>query len=156
MKILTADEMRAVDRVTSEHYGIASYRLMENAGNAVARFVLREFPDLRRITVLCGKGNNGGDGFIALVLSRKLAVPSRFFCWVTRKTLKVMPNLLSTRWLYLQYSYLKNQLSMQATFKICLKILICFLTLLFGTGFKPPLHGVAAILCDRIMRKSNL
>ena len=70
MKILTADEMRTVDRVTTERFGVATLVLMENAGAAVARFVLREFPDRRQICVLCGKGNNGGDGF---VVAAKLA-----------------------------------------------------------------------------------
>ena len=65
MKIVTAEEMRAIDRVTTEHYGVPSLRLMENAGRAVADFVLREFPDAERIAVVCGKGNNGGDGFVA-------------------------------------------------------------------------------------------
>src|SRR5581483_5114303 len=65
MKILTADEMRAVDRLTTEHYRISSLDLMRNAGAAVARFILREFPRHRNIGVLCGKGNNGGDGFVA-------------------------------------------------------------------------------------------
>src|SRR5271168_1217237 len=70
MKILTAAEMRETDRVTVEQFGIPSLTLMENAGSAVARFVLREFPEHRKIAVLCGKGNNGGDGFVA---ARKLA-----------------------------------------------------------------------------------
>jgi len=65
MKILTADEMRSTDRVTTEHYNVPSLELMEHAGRAVARFVLREFPEALRITALCGKGNNGGDGFVA-------------------------------------------------------------------------------------------
>jgi NAD(P)H-hydrate epimerase len=65
MKILTADEMRRTDRVTTERFGISSLELMEHAGRAVARFVLRELPQRRRIVVLCGKGNNGGDGLVA-------------------------------------------------------------------------------------------
>jgi NAD(P)H-hydrate epimerase len=65
MKIVTADEMRAIDRATSERYGVSSLTLMENAGRAVADFMLREFPDAERIAVICGKGNNGGDGFVA-------------------------------------------------------------------------------------------
>jgi ADP-dependent NAD(P)H-hydrate dehydratase / NAD(P)H-hydrate epimerase len=65
MKILTAEEMRRADQVTSERFGVASVELMEHAGHAVARFVLRELPQCRRIAVLCGKGNNGGDGFVA-------------------------------------------------------------------------------------------
>jgi NAD(P)H-hydrate epimerase len=65
MKILTADEMRIADRVTTDRFGISSLELMEHAGHAVARFVLRELPQCRRIAVLCGKGNNGGDGLVA-------------------------------------------------------------------------------------------
>src|SRR5271163_1889796 len=70
MKVLTANEMRETDRLTVEQFGVPSLTLMENAGSAVARFVLREFPEHSKITVLCGKGNNGGDGFVA---ARKLA-----------------------------------------------------------------------------------
>ena len=65
MKILTANEMAIADRVTTDRFGISSLELMEHAGRAVARFVLRELPQRRRIVVLCGKGNNGGDGLVA-------------------------------------------------------------------------------------------
>jgi ADP-dependent NAD(P)H-hydrate dehydratase / NAD(P)H-hydrate epimerase len=67
MKALTAAEMREVDRLTTERYGIPSLQLMEAAGKKVADAVLREFsPGLpQSVTVLCGKGNNGGDGFVA-------------------------------------------------------------------------------------------
>ena len=53
MKILTAAEMQAADRLTSERFGVPSLSLMENAGAAVARFILRELPGRRRITVFC-------------------------------------------------------------------------------------------------------
>jgi ADP-dependent NAD(P)H-hydrate dehydratase / NAD(P)H-hydrate epimerase len=67
MKALTAAEMREVDRLTTERYGIPSLQLMEAAGKHVANAVLCEFaPQLpRQVTVLCGKGNNGGDGLVA-------------------------------------------------------------------------------------------
>src|ERR1700694_3224826 len=67
MKALTAAEMREVDRLTTERYGIPSLQLMEAAGKNVANAVLREFsPGLpQRVTILCGKGNNGGDGLVA-------------------------------------------------------------------------------------------
>lgn len=67
MKILTAAEMREVDRLTTERYGVPSRTLMENAGKSVAGFIASRFPDFkhRPIIVLCGKGNNGGDGFVA-------------------------------------------------------------------------------------------
>lgn len=67
MKALTAAEMREVDRLTTERFGIPSLQLMENAGKHVADAVLRHFsPALpQRVTILCGKGNNGGDGVVA-------------------------------------------------------------------------------------------
>jgi NAD(P)H-hydrate epimerase len=65
MKVVSAAEMREIDRVTSQRFGVASLTLMENAGTAVADFVITQFPDVKRIAVICGKGNNGGDGFVA-------------------------------------------------------------------------------------------
>ena len=69
MKIVTAAEMREIDRVTSERFGVPSLTLMENAGSAVAEFALSTYPAARCFGVICGKGNNGGDGF---VVARKL------------------------------------------------------------------------------------
>src|SRR6266705_981533 len=74
MKIVTAAEMREIDRITTERFGVPSLTLMENAGRAVADFVLSEYPAARRISVICGKGNNGGDGF---VVARKLREANR-------------------------------------------------------------------------------
>ena len=70
MKILTAAQMREVDRRTSE-LGIPSIVLMENAGHRVVEFLERQYAPLsdQRIVILCGKGNNGGDG---MVVARQL------------------------------------------------------------------------------------
>jgi NAD(P)H-hydrate epimerase len=69
MKIVTSAEMRAIDRATTEQHGVSSLKLMENAGGAVADFILKNFSHAERILVICGRGNNGGDGFVA---ARKL------------------------------------------------------------------------------------
>ena len=72
MEIVTGEQMRRIDRRAIDGLGIPSLRLMEAAGQGVARALARDFPDIRdrRVTLLCGKGNNGGDG---LVVARHLA-----------------------------------------------------------------------------------
>jgi ADP-dependent NAD(P)H-hydrate dehydratase / NAD(P)H-hydrate epimerase len=69
MKIVSASEMREIDRVTSSRFGVPSSTLMGNAGEAVAVFVISRHPTVHSVGVICGKGNNGGDGFVA---ARKL------------------------------------------------------------------------------------
>lgn len=64
-KVLTAAQMREVDRLTTERYGIPSVILMENAAHAVARVITEKLGGSVRgksILILCGPGNNGGDG----------------------------------------------------------------------------------------------
>ncbi len=65
MKILTAAEMREVDRLTIER-GIPGLILMENAGSRAVDFLCETFAPLgqHRVTIVCGKGNNAGDGFV--------------------------------------------------------------------------------------------
>jgi ADP-dependent NAD(P)H-hydrate dehydratase / NAD(P)H-hydrate epimerase len=69
MKALTAAEMQEVDRLTTERFGVPSEKLMEAAGKSVADVFLEQYGHKMadspgRVAVLCGKGNNGGDGFI--------------------------------------------------------------------------------------------
>jgi hydroxyethylthiazole kinase-like uncharacterized protein yjeF len=63
MKIVTADEMRDIDRKTIEEYGVPGVVLMERAGLAVASRI-KEIFGRKRVLVVCGSGNNGGDGFV--------------------------------------------------------------------------------------------
>ena len=64
-KVLTAAEMREVDRLTTEKYGIPSIILMENAAHAVVRVITEKLGGSikgKSFLVICGRGNNGGDG----------------------------------------------------------------------------------------------
>ena len=63
MDALTAKEARRLDGKLKEEYGITTLVLMENAGSAVCREALKA--GKKKIAVVCGKGNNGGDGFVA-------------------------------------------------------------------------------------------
>ncbi|OGL50605.1 MAG: hypothetical protein A3H37_02035 [Candidatus Schekmanbacteria bacterium RIFCSPLOWO2_02_FULL_38_14] len=66
MKIVTAQEMREIDRKAIEGWGIPGVILMENAGLSVLSCIEEYFGDLRglRVTIVAGKGNNGGDGCV--------------------------------------------------------------------------------------------
>ncbi len=58
--------MQAIDRSAIEDFGIPGLVLMENAGLAAASLIHESVPDLieKKILIVCGKGNNGGDGFV--------------------------------------------------------------------------------------------
>jgi NAD(P)H-hydrate epimerase len=72
MRVLNTEQMREADRRTIHELGIPARTLMERAGQQVAAVVMREFAPVRgkAIAVICGRGNNGGDGF---VVARALA-----------------------------------------------------------------------------------
>jgi NAD(P)H-hydrate epimerase len=60
---LNRHEARQVDRIAIDQYGISGLVLMENAGRDSARWILSHFPP-GNVCILCGKGNNGGDGYV--------------------------------------------------------------------------------------------
>jgi hydroxyethylthiazole kinase-like uncharacterized protein yjeF len=143
MKIVTTAEMRAIDRATTETFGIPSLTLMENAGTAVADYVLTHHPAARRIVVLCGKGNNGGDGFVAARRLHQngksievilLADPAEL-----HGDAAIMFGKLSAAAIAVHSSdELKSdrvRLSLPASL---------YLDAILGTGFKPPVSGLYA------------
>jgi len=64
LEYITPEEMAALERGASEH-GLSVKDLMENAGRGVAEFVLSRYGQAKRVCVVCGGGNNGGDGLVA-------------------------------------------------------------------------------------------
>src|ERR1700733_2209197 len=143
MKILTADDMRMTDRVTTDRFGISSLELMEHAGRATARFILRELPQCRRIVVLCGKGNNGGDGLVAarylaeagcavsvIILGDPTAAHGEVKVMLER--LPVVPIVIGG----------ESDLYRDGC-KLLLERAQLFVDAVLGTGFRPPMRGLA-------------
>jgi len=87
MKILTAAQMQDVDRATTERYGVPSLALMENAGRSVVEFLQERFSPLeeQEIVILCGRGNNGGDGMVVARMLRELGLEPRVLLLASRK-----------------------------------------------------------------------
>jgi len=144
MHVLTAAEMQACDRLTSELFGVSSLELMRTAAAAVAEFARERFPEARRVTVLCGRGNNGGDGMMTarLLTEAGLEVTTVLLCapedlrgdaaqaWKELSHCKCGPVHLirEARELAHSNSALQADLLVDAV---------------VGTGFKPPLRGLA-------------
>jgi hydroxyethylthiazole kinase-like uncharacterized protein yjeF len=100
MRILTAAQMREADRLTTERHGIPGLQLMENAGSGVVAFLQKEFPGLskKRILILCGKGNNGGDGFVVARLLKQLGAPPKVLLFAAPEEIRGDALLNLERW----------------------------------------------------------
>src|SRR4030095_2071428 len=84
--VFTAAEMRALDARAIASLGIPGPRLMEAAGTGAARLITRRFGPVRRgdVVILCGKGNNGGDGFVVARRLRAAGARVRVFLFGRR------------------------------------------------------------------------
>jgi ADP-dependent NAD(P)H-hydrate dehydratase / NAD(P)H-hydrate epimerase len=68
--IYSAAQVRALDRRAIEQFGVAGYELMTRAGHAALNALRTAWPQARSVAVLCGPGNNGGDGYVLARLAR--------------------------------------------------------------------------------------
>lgn len=144
MQILSAAEMQACDRATTERFGVPSIELMRAASTAVAAFARAQFPRARRVTVLCGHGNNGGDGMMA---ARRLASAGLEVTTVLLGAPESLKGDAAEAWLELTSpahgiihviraaeELNRYQLALEADLIV---------DAVLGTGFKPPLKGLA-------------
>ena len=69
--LYTAEQVRHLDQVAIESFGIDGFDLMKRAGKAAFRVARRHWPDARSMVVLCGGGNNGGDGYVVAGLAKQ-------------------------------------------------------------------------------------
>ncbi len=90
MKIATAETMRNLDRKAIEEFGIPGMVLMENAARGTVGALLRHFPDLasKRVGILAGRGNNGGDGFAVARYLLNRGVSCTTYVFAAREELK--------------------------------------------------------------------
>ncbi len=154
MKITTAEEMRAIDRATTEKFGVPSLTLMENAGGAIARFILQNYPDANRVTVVCGKGNNGGDG---LVIARNLHRAGRVvevLLLASRTELKGDALTMFER-LPLRPIEARNSAELAAAASSCIAKCDLLVDAILGTGFRPPVTGLYADAIGEINRSGR-
>ncbi|HEY7217009.1 MAG TPA: NAD(P)H-hydrate dehydratase [Candidatus Binatia bacterium] len=91
MLIVTAEQMREMDRLTIHKYGVPSLMLMERAGEAIAQAILKGFPRHAKkgVLIVAGKGNNGGDGLVVARLLKKKSIPCEVVLLARKEELSV-------------------------------------------------------------------
>ncbi|PYT46656.1 MAG: bifunctional ADP-dependent NAD(P)H-hydrate dehydratase/NAD(P)H-hydrate epimerase [Acidobacteria bacterium] len=162
MKALTAGEMREVDRLTTERYGVPSLQLMEEAGKHIANVArLKLYGNTnKRAAFLCGKGNNGGDGFVAarFLKEDKLGVDFEpiVFLFGSSNELRGDAAENLSRWLKCsgKITEVRDSASLEAAWpKIASAHTI--VDALLGTGLRGPAAGVIAEAITRLNKFSR-
>jgi hydroxyethylthiazole kinase-like uncharacterized protein yjeF len=149
MKIVTAVEMREIDRITIERFGVPSLTLMENAGSAVADFVSKRYRVAETIGVVCGKGNNGGDGFVA---ARRLHVAGLEVQVLLLADPAELKGDAAANFAKLPVSAIVARSSEELAVPASQSVFNCDLLLdaILGTGLRPPVSGLYADAIARI------
>lgn len=146
MRVVRREEMRAIDKRATEGFGIPSLILMENAGRGVAE-TIEEYFEPEGLSVLCvsGKGNNGGDGF---VVARHLANSgAEVEVLLLGKIDKLKGNALTNAAIAKDMGLLIDEVESEdalADWQEGMDDYDVIVDAVLGTGFKRPLHGLAA------------
>ncbi|HUB31131.1 MAG TPA: NAD(P)H-hydrate dehydratase [Terracidiphilus sp.] len=144
MKVLSAAEMQACDRVTTERFGVPSLKLMRAASAAISAFAREQFPQAQRVTVLCGRGNNGGDG---MMTARMLATAGLKVTTVLLGSPDGLAGDAAAAWRELAspahgLMHVVREAHELAQFNTALQTDL-IVDAVVGTGFHPPLKGLA-------------
>ena len=154
MKVLTAAEMGAVDRRTAEG-GVSLGELMEGAGEAVVAFVARQYPGAARVLVLCGKGNNGGDGFVVARLLAGEGVGVRVLLVGRRGEVKGVAAEALGRLEEATSAEIVEEMPEGVSAEEMAEVLgeaELLVDAVFGTGFKGPMRGGAVVLREALLQ----
>ncbi len=139
IELLTPSEMGRADRLALSH-GVASLALMEAAGQAVADAARRLVPPGSRVAVLCGPGNNGGDGFVAARYLKRASYDVRLFLLGDKSALKGDAAEMARRF--------------DGPFRpfdpFQLDSLHLVIDAMFGAGLSRPIDGVAAEVIEAV------
>src|SRR5918996_3396908 len=145
MRVLNSNQMREADRRTIEEIGIPAIVLMENAGRQVVAAMEASFEDLaeRHVAVLCGRGNNGGDGFVVARTLHQRDIEVSVFVIGSIAEIKgeARQNLEILGRLGLSAVEINDEQAWELHFS---EISSCGLIVdaLFGTGLRTPLQGM--------------
>lgn len=150
MKLVTADLMQRIDREAIDKIGIPSLELMENAGRGIAEFILEEIDDYAipcRTAVFCGKGNNGGDGFVIARYLHQAKHPVTIYFIGPPDKLSADAQANYKRAKEAGIELIEISIVDQVREEIDAPVII---DAIFGTGFSGAPRGLAAEMIERI------
>jgi ADP-dependent NAD(P)H-hydrate dehydratase / NAD(P)H-hydrate epimerase len=142
LELLTAEEMSRAERLTIEG-GTPSLTLMENAGRGVAEEIVRRFPRGSKILVLCGPGNNGGDGFVAARTLRERGYQVRLALHGSKDALKPDAKEMARRWD-------EGIEPMSAKLINGAEVIV---DAIWGSGLNQPVNGVVAEIIEAVGKR---
>jgi hydroxyethylthiazole kinase-like uncharacterized protein yjeF len=153
MYLVSAQEMRELDRLTIERYGTPSHVLMERAGSGATEALLTTFPHVQTVSVLvvAGKGNNGGDGFVIARLLKKKGVTCEVV--LAAKKAEVKGDALRNLTAFVRLRGRVTEVTEPSQLDLVQeKLSRCGLVVdaLLGTGLNAPVQGLMAALIDLI------
>ena len=157
MKVVTAEEMKQLDKLATEEYGVAGLLLMDQASKAVAEAVMEILPEgNQKVVIFCGKGNNGGDGFGAARWLESFGVKTRVY--LAGASLEEIAGDAAVELAMLQRAGVKIEVLTDDD-DFLLAELACakagvIVDALLGTGFKGELRDVYARSC-RLINESE-
>ena len=155
MKLAINSEMKRLDEMAIEDYEIHSAVLMENAGVCVAREIL-EMDDVKNVTLICGTGNNGGDGFVIARHLHNREISVKIFVIGNMKDLggDALNNLNILRKMELSIENIK-ELNNVVRLEKAIKASDLTVDAVFGTGFDRPLETLHVNVFDLVNENSD-
>ncbi len=143
MRLAGNEQMRELDRVAIEKYGVPGVVLMENAGRAVVGEILKSVPQPSSIIILCGTGNNGGDGFVVARHLMNRNIPFRIFIVGSPKEITgdALINLEILKKLHVTVDNI-NDINGLTKLEKLLPLQDVVVDALFGTGLQREVEGV--------------
>ncbi|MEJ2125807.1 MAG: NAD(P)H-hydrate dehydratase [Alphaproteobacteria bacterium] len=137
LELLTAEEMSRAERLAIDG-GVPTLKLMENAGLGVAEEVVRRFPRGSKVVVLCGPGNNGGDGFVAARSLRERGYQVRLALLGKVEDISRDAKEMARRW----------DETIESMTPACINGAEVLVDAIWGSGLKGPVDGIPAQIID--------
>jgi NAD(P)H-hydrate epimerase len=143
MKIVTATQMQALDRRTITEARVPSLTLMERAGSGTADFIEKHFGPLagKPITIVCGKGNNGGDGLVVARLLRQRRALVTVVLLAPPPELSRDAKVMYRRWLRVGGTSASKSFKSSDDARVLFRNSALILDALLGTGLSTPITG---------------